>query len=201
MPSAALVARISDSAIAPLATAAPSVFTASPIHAPATIGSCARKAFAANGRMSSSTTAKITTSEATMIGTMGRARIAPPVAIAADTPQIEIPEARGGARRHHDEQGDVGGDQGAHPAQGPIDLGDGIEGFGYIGPDGRGDDPAEQVGTAQRAQREHENEQADPDRKPVFADAFGNWIHDLPLEDKKLPTRRGNGNKPKISFL
>src|SRR5882672_11630341 len=49
-PSAALLARISDSAIAPLATAAPSVFTASPIHAPATMGSCARKAFAANGR-------------------------------------------------------------------------------------------------------------------------------------------------------
>src|ERR1700716_465805 len=84
MPSAALVARISDSAIAPLATAAPSVFTASPIHAPATMGSWARNAFAANGRMRSSTTAKITTSDATMIGTMGRARIAPPVAIAAD---------------------------------------------------------------------------------------------------------------------
>src|SRR6267142_1210319 len=97
MPSAVLVARISDSAIAPLATAAPSVFTASPIQAPATIGSYARKAFAANVRKSSATTAKITTSEATMIGTMGRARIAPPVAIAADTPQIEIPEASGAA--------------------------------------------------------------------------------------------------------
>src|SRR5439155_27037187 len=49
------------------------------------------------GRISSSTTAKITTSEATMIGTMGRARIAPPVAIAAETPQIEIPDASGAA--------------------------------------------------------------------------------------------------------
>ncbi len=29
-----------------------------------------------------------------MTGTTGRARIAPPVAIAADTPQMEIPEAR-----------------------------------------------------------------------------------------------------------
>src|SRR5262245_61738966 len=81
--------------MAPLATAAPSVFTARPIHAPATMGSLARNAFAANGRISSSTTAKITTSEATMIGTTGRARMALPVAIAADTPQIEIPEARG----------------------------------------------------------------------------------------------------------
>src|SRR5215510_11546620 len=86
---------MSDSVIAPLATAAPSVLTASPIQAPATIGSLARKALAANGRISSSTTAKITTSEATMIGTTGRARMALPVAIAADTPQIEIPEARG----------------------------------------------------------------------------------------------------------
>src|SRR3977135_4471193 len=66
--------------MAPLATAAPSVFTASPIHAPATMGSCERNAFAANGRISSSTTAKITTSEATMIGTMGRARARVPTA-------------------------------------------------------------------------------------------------------------------------
>src|SRR5207253_11511214 len=61
------------------------------------MGSCERNAFAANGRISSSTTAKITTSEATMIGTMGQARIAPPVAIAADTPQNEIPDASGAA--------------------------------------------------------------------------------------------------------
>ena len=81
----------------PLASAAPSVFTASPIHAPATIGSCERNACAANGRTRSSTTAKITTSDATMIGTTGRARIALPVAIAADTPQIEMPDASGAA--------------------------------------------------------------------------------------------------------
>ena len=36
---ASALARISESVMAPLATAAPSVFTASPIHAPATIGS------------------------------------------------------------------------------------------------------------------------------------------------------------------
>ena len=50
-----------------------------------------------NGRISTSTTAKITTSEDTSTGTSGRARIAPPVAIAADTPQIEMPEASGAA--------------------------------------------------------------------------------------------------------
>ena len=32
-----------------------------------------------------------------MIGTIGRALIAPAVAIAADTPQIEIPDASGAA--------------------------------------------------------------------------------------------------------
>ena len=32
-----------------------------------------------------------------MMGTTGRARIALPVAIAADTPQMEIPEASGAA--------------------------------------------------------------------------------------------------------
>ena len=81
----------------PLATAAPSVFTASPIHAPATMGSRFRKCCAANGRKINSTTAKITTSEETMMGTTGRARIAAPVAMAAETPQIEIPDARGAA--------------------------------------------------------------------------------------------------------
>src|SRR5882672_5681817 len=81
----------------PLATAAPSVLTASPIHAPATIGSLERKACATNGRISSSTMEKITTSEETMIATAGRARIALPVAMAADTPQMEMPEASGAA--------------------------------------------------------------------------------------------------------
>jgi hypothetical protein len=32
-----------------------------------------------------------------MMGTTGRARIAPPVAMAADTPQMEIPDASGAA--------------------------------------------------------------------------------------------------------
>ena len=32
-----------------------------------------------------------------MIATTGRARIAPPVAMAAETPQIEMPEASGAA--------------------------------------------------------------------------------------------------------
>src|ERR1035437_4185271 len=97
MPSAAAFARIKDSVIAPLATAAPSVFTANPIHAAATIGSWDRNACAANGRISNSTTAKMTTSDDTMIATTGLARIALPVAIAAETPQIEIPDARGTA--------------------------------------------------------------------------------------------------------
>ena len=50
-----------------------------------------------NGRISTSTTAKITTNEDTSTGTIGRARMAPPVAIAAETPQIEMPEASGAA--------------------------------------------------------------------------------------------------------
>src|SRR5436190_17974709 len=97
MPCAAALDRISDSVMAPLASAAPSVFTASPIHAAATIGSWARKAFAANGSRINSTTANTTTSELTMTGTTGRARIALAVAIAADTPQMEIPEVSGAA--------------------------------------------------------------------------------------------------------
>ena len=40
---------------------------------------------------------KTTISEETMIGTTGRARMALPVAIAADTPQMEMPEAMGTA--------------------------------------------------------------------------------------------------------
>ncbi len=83
--------------MAPLATAAPSVLTANPIQAPATMGCVHRKAWARNGRISNSTTAKMTTREETMMGTMGRARMAPPTAMAADTPQMEMPEARGAA--------------------------------------------------------------------------------------------------------
>ena len=81
----------------PPATAAPSVLTARPIQAAATSGSCERNACARKGRIKSSTTAKITTSEETSTGMAGRARMAPPVAIAADTPQIEMPEASGAA--------------------------------------------------------------------------------------------------------
>ena len=72
---------ISDSVMPPPATAAPSVLIASPIQAPATKGSCHRKVWARNGRIRTSTTAKTTTSDDTRIGTAGRARIAPPVAI------------------------------------------------------------------------------------------------------------------------
>src|SRR5262245_33687982 len=83
--------------ISPLAIAAPSVLTASPIQAAATIGSLGKIACANTGRISSSTTAKMTTREETMIGTTGRARMAAPVAMAADTPQMDIPEASGAA--------------------------------------------------------------------------------------------------------
>ncbi len=79
----------------PAATAAPSVLMARPIQAPATSGSSARKVWATQGRISTSTTAKITTREETSTGTTGRARIAPPVAMAAATPQIEMPDAKG----------------------------------------------------------------------------------------------------------
>src|SRR5262249_57634452 len=72
-----------------------SVLAGRPIHAPATSGWWARNVCAANGRITSSTTAKTTTSDDTTIGTIGRARIAAPVAIAADTPQIEMPDASG----------------------------------------------------------------------------------------------------------
>src|SRR5919107_132900 len=86
-PCAAADESSSDSVIAPLATAAPSVLTARPIHAPATIGSFTRKRLAVHGSNKSSITAKITTSDETMMGTIGRARIAAAVAIAAETPQ------------------------------------------------------------------------------------------------------------------
>src|SRR5438034_1304419 len=71
-PPAAALARTSASVMAPLAIAAPSVLTASPIHAPATSGWCARKACAAKGRTTSSTTAKSTTSDETMTATTGQ---------------------------------------------------------------------------------------------------------------------------------
>src|SRR5215831_8098579 len=83
----------------PPATAAPSVLTARPIQAPATSGSCHRNVCARNGRIKTSTTAKMTTSEETSTGMIGRARIAAPVAIAADTPQIEMPDAGNAAQQ------------------------------------------------------------------------------------------------------
>src|SRR5665647_2974639 len=88
-------ARIRASVMAPLAMAPPSDLTASPIQAPATRGSVQRKYLASKGRITISTATKITTREETMIGTMGRALMAPPVAMAAETPQMEMPEARG----------------------------------------------------------------------------------------------------------
>src|SRR5574337_1615559 len=97
MPASSAFARISASVIAPDATAPPSVLTARPIQAPATSGSVQSAVWAKNGRMIISTTAKTTTSEETIIGTTGRARMAPPVAMAADTPQIEMPDASGAA--------------------------------------------------------------------------------------------------------
>ena len=45
--------------------------------------------------MRTSTTANTTTSDDTRIGTAGLALMAPPVAIAAATPQIEMPDASG----------------------------------------------------------------------------------------------------------
>src|ERR1700693_1700129 len=94
-PSAAAWAGTGAGVMPPAATAAPSVLTASPIQAAATRGSCDMKASAIAGRTKTSITAKTTTSEDTSPGTCGRARIAPPVAIAAATPQIDIPEASG----------------------------------------------------------------------------------------------------------
>src|SRR4030042_3977574 len=90
-------ALISASLIAPLATAPPSVLTARAIHAPATSGSVHRKDCARKGRIIISTTAKTTTRDETIIGTTGRALMAAPVAIAAETPQIDMPDARGAA--------------------------------------------------------------------------------------------------------
>src|SRR5262249_46399735 len=81
----------------PPATAAPSVLTATPVQAPATRGSGHANAGARTGRLNTSTTGKMTTGEGTSTGMIGRARMAAPVAIAADTPQIEMPDASGAA--------------------------------------------------------------------------------------------------------
>ncbi len=50
-----------------------------------------------NGRIQHLDHGEITTSDDTTTGTAGRARIAPPLAMAAETPQIEMPEASGAA--------------------------------------------------------------------------------------------------------
>src|ERR1700722_6942813 len=97
MPALAARDRMCASVIAPLATAAPSVLTARPIQAAATIGSRQRNTWARIGNRIRSKTEKITTNDDTMIGTIGRARMAAPVVMAAETPQIEIPEASGAA--------------------------------------------------------------------------------------------------------
>src|SRR5438093_150329 len=52
---------------------------------------------ATKGRIKSSTHENTTTSDEIMMGTMGRALMAPAVAMAADTPQMEMPEASGAA--------------------------------------------------------------------------------------------------------
>ena len=84
---------MSSSSSAPAAASAPSVFTVMPIAAPFTIGWSGKAAVYSPGRMISSNIAKITTSIDTVTGITGFALIAPPVAIAAETPQIEIPDA------------------------------------------------------------------------------------------------------------
>src|SRR5262249_52371594 len=96
-PSSAALALTIASVMAPLETAAPSVLTARPIQAAATIGSSARKVRAARGRISSSATEKTTTSDDTITRTTGRARKAATVVMAAETPQMEMPDARGAA--------------------------------------------------------------------------------------------------------
>ena len=93
----ATLVRIRASVMAPEVMAPPSDFTARPIQPPATMGSVCRKAEATKGRISISMQVNTTTREETMIGTTGRARMAPPVAMAADTPQMEMPEASGAA--------------------------------------------------------------------------------------------------------
>ncbi len=85
---------ISSSSIAPAAASAPSVLTVRPRLAPAAIGSWNQKATSTPGRTMSSMTAKTTINAEIITGTIGLALIAPAVAIAAETPHIEIPEAR-----------------------------------------------------------------------------------------------------------
>src|SRR5699024_10207360 len=97
IPDSAALARISDSAMAPEAMAPPSDLTARPIQPPATMGSPVRKCWAMKGRISISMQVQTTTSEDTMIGTTGRERMAAPVAMAAETPQMGMPEASGAA--------------------------------------------------------------------------------------------------------
>src|SRR5436190_3007195 len=82
--------RIAAWVMAPLEMAAPSVLTARPIQAAATIGSCDSQARAAAGSTSSSMTENTTTSDDTITGTTGRARMAAPVVMAALTPQMEM---------------------------------------------------------------------------------------------------------------
>ena len=61
------------------------------------MGSPVRKCCAMKGRISISMQVNTTTSEETMIGTTGRERMAAPVAMAAETPQMEMSDASGAA--------------------------------------------------------------------------------------------------------
>ena len=83
--------------MAPEAMAPPSLLTASPIQAPATSGSSAKKVLATHGRTRSSTATNTIITEERIVGTIALARIALPVAMAAATPQMEMPEAIGAA--------------------------------------------------------------------------------------------------------
>src|SRR5262249_24448607 len=83
--------------IAPLEIAAPSVFTANPIHAAATIAWSPSQVRAASGNRINWTRENPTTNDDTITGTPGGARMAAPVVIAADTPQMEMPDASGAA--------------------------------------------------------------------------------------------------------
>ncbi len=78
---------------APAAASAPSVFTAIPMADPATIGWSIIVAVKTGGRITSSITAYTTTRAETITGISGLALTAPPVATAAETPQMEIADA------------------------------------------------------------------------------------------------------------
>ncbi len=87
---------MNSSSSSPAAASAPSVLTDIPIAAPATSGSFVPGQIWVKtpGRIISSITAQTTTRADTMMETTGFALTAPPVATAAETPQMEMPEPR-----------------------------------------------------------------------------------------------------------